>query len=123
MPDGAAKSAKTALEILTSESTRRGGGCFSPRARLASLLFIGRACVPNPSSSSSNQNNGERRTFPAGTLPSPSSARLCHCSLPPPAKLGHFSGILLHMPSISIIRNKTVTGTQSQLAAPPPPTI
>lgn len=34
-------------------------------------------------------------------------------------KLREKSRMLLHMPSISIIRDKTVTGTQSQLAAYP----
>lgn len=62
-----------------------------------------------------------KKQWPAPLFLQRASARLCHRSLPPPDKLGHFSGILLHMPSISIIRNKTVTGTQSQLAAPPPP--
>lgn len=42
----------------------------------------------------------------------------CHFCLPAPAKLGENS-CMLHMPSISIIRNKTVTGTQSQLTAYP----
>lgn len=41
-----------------------------------------------------------------------------HTCLSTPAKLGENS-CMLHMPSISIIRNKTVTGTQSQLAAYP----
>lgn len=44
MPGGYAKRAKTALKILTSESTRRGGGGGARH-----FLFIERACVPNPS--------------------------------------------------------------------------
>lgn len=42
----------------------------------------------------------------------------CHFCLSTAAKLGEKS-CMLHMPSISIIWNKTVTGTQSQLTAYP----
>lgn len=42
----------------------------------------------------------------------------CHFCLLKSAKLGENS-CMLDMPSISIIRNKTVTGTQSQLSAYP----